>query len=56
MAYMLAAAHSAHDAPGHASGLDRGEAVPPRALPQRGRGTAPHHHARPAAPAAASMH
>ena len=37
-------------------GLDRGEAVPRRALPYRRRGTVPHHHTRPTARAAASMH
>jgi uncharacterized protein YjbJ (UPF0337 family) len=56
LAYMLAPGHSPHDVPGQArGGLDRGEAVPPRALPQRRRGTAPHHHTRPTARAAASM-
>jgi len=44
-----------HDAPGHAGGLDREEAVPRRALPHRRRGTAPHHHTRPTARAAASV-
>ena len=56
LAYMLAAAHSTHDAPGHAGGLNRGEVVPLRALLQRGRHAVLYLHARPAAPAAASMH
>ena len=42
--------------PGHAGELDRGEEVPRRELPHRLRGTASHHHTRPTARAAASMH